>query len=316
MTLEMFKDIRRNVERMCGSGNHFGPAILYYAMSTHHAVSISGVRQLMKSFEEIKLTDSPGENVSEIAQKATEVTEAIEKISSDGAVPADAPMAMMECFRGCGEQALSVQQSQLAVKASRGQITESCDERIGSYLQANAHRGNLVAALAGQRNDYPTSVASQNHSARVASAGSIRATSVNRVVLRRTIRAASAERTGILRKLAPKGRARKAAPKPGEATTKEEDGKTWYFCATCRRWNNTHTTKEHVTREERDQKKQAKENESKVKDEASTKSSVAGLRFASAHIHQAASSCRNHGVAPNNVADRIFGRNPNARMRN
>ena len=39
-------------------------------------------------------------------------------------------------------------------------------------------------------------------------------------------------------------------PKPGEPTTKIVDGKTWYYCLRCNRWNPTHVTADHRSRAE------------------------------------------------------------------
>ena len=43
------------------------------------------------------------------------------------------------------------------------------------------------------------------------------------------------------------------APKEGESEIKRENGKIWYFCKKCRRWNPNHTTETHRSRQELNQ---------------------------------------------------------------
>ena len=43
---------------------------------------------------------------------------------------------------------------------------------------------------------------------------------------------------------------KRVGPKQGEPTTKIISGKKWYYCVRCDRWNNTHFTEAHRTRQE------------------------------------------------------------------
>ncbi|GAX26628.1 hypothetical protein FisN_UnNu100, partial [Fistulifera solaris] len=269
------RSFQRTIRTSLSSGHaRFGPLVWMKITEEVLPNAFRRVSELGEEFTKRTLVETPGENV---AAWANAQMETLQELEANDQLPRDHLIILQQQLCKCSVEAFRVHwHTKLAslsdfVRLSAGKSKEVA-ERMSGYTNYRRILHEAKDFYSTLKDDWgPAKGVATDVSANTAAIKSLKAefkTLKSKFESNGTKTASSKtkDKKANKDKAAPKAsggdgekksggstetRWTRIAPKDGEPTTMTKYGKTFYYCAKCKRWNQTHGTDEHKSKEEK-----------------------------------------------------------------